>query len=63
MSKKPKEIDFRQEAEDQLNAIKARNGREVPISNRYVRGPRVSERKKKRIQASFDASITNSGPF
>jgi len=28
MSKKPKEIDFRQEAEDQLNAIKVRIGRE-----------------------------------
>ena len=40
MSKKPKEIDFRQEAEDQLNVIKARIGQEVPLSNRYVRGPR-----------------------
>ncbi len=40
MKKRPKEIDFRQEAEDQLNAIKARIGQEVPLSNRYVRGPR-----------------------
>jgi len=40
MSKKPKEIDFRQEAEDQLNAIKACIGQEVLLSNRYVRGPR-----------------------
>ena len=40
MSKKPKEIDFRQEAEDQINAIKARIGQEVPLSNRYVRGSR-----------------------
>ncbi len=38
MSKKPKEIDFRREAEDQLNAIRSRIGQEVPLSNRYVRG-------------------------
>jgi len=38
MSKKPKDIDFRQEAENQLNAIKARIGQEVPLSNSYVRG-------------------------
>ncbi len=39
MKKKPKEIDFRQEAEAQLNAIRSRIG-QVPLSNRYVRGPR-----------------------
>ena len=41
MSKKPKEIDFRREAEDQLNAIRSRIGQEVPLSNRYVRGQRA----------------------
>ena len=40
MSKKPKEIDFRKEEEAQLEAIKSRIGQEVPLSNRYVRGPR-----------------------
>jgi hypothetical protein len=40
MSKKPKEIDFRKEGEAQLEAIKTRIGQEVPLSNRYVRGPR-----------------------
>jgi hypothetical protein len=40
MSKKPKEIDFRKEEEMQLEAIKSRIGQEVPLSNRYVRGPR-----------------------
>ncbi len=42
MSRKPKEIDFRREAEDQLNAIKSRIGQEVPLSNRYVRGRRAT---------------------
>lgn len=41
MSKKPKEIDFHREAEDQLNAIRSRIGQEVPLSNRYVRGQRA----------------------
>ncbi len=41
MKKKPKEIDFRKEAEDQLNAIRSRIGQEVPLSNRYVRGQRA----------------------
>jgi len=40
MSKKPKEIDFSKEAEDQLNAIRSRIGQEIPLSNRSVRGPR-----------------------
>ena len=40
MPKKPKEIDFRKEEETQLEAIKSRIGQEVPLSNRYVRGPR-----------------------
>ena len=40
MKRNPKEIDFCQEAEDQLNAIRSRIGQEVPLSNRYVRGPR-----------------------
>lgn len=40
MARQPKEIDFCKEAEDQLNAIKSRIGQEVPLSNRYVRGPR-----------------------
>ena len=34
MSKKPKEIDFRLEAEDQLNAIRSLIGQEVPLSDR-----------------------------
>ena len=38
MSKKPKEIDFCQEAEAQHEAIKSRIGQEVPHSKRYVRG-------------------------
>ncbi len=42
MSRKPKEIDFRREAEDQLNAIRSRIGQEVPLSNRYVRGRRAT---------------------
>lgn len=42
MSKKPKEIDFRREADDQLKAIKSRIGQEVPLSNRYVRGQRAT---------------------
>ena len=41
MSKKPKEIDFRKEAEDQLNAIRSRIGQDVPLSNRYVREQRA----------------------
>jgi len=41
MKKKPKEIDFRKEAEEQLEAIKSRIGQEVPLSNRYVRGQRA----------------------
>lgn len=41
MTKKPKEIDFHREAEDQLNAIRSRIGQEVPLSNRYVRGQRA----------------------
>ena len=40
MKQKPKEIDFGKEAETQLNAIKAHIGQEVPLSSRYVRGPR-----------------------
>ena len=40
MKQKPKEIDFGKEEEAQLNAIKAQIGQEVPLSNRYVRGPR-----------------------
>jgi hypothetical protein len=40
-SKKPKEIDFRKEVEDQLNAIRSRIGQEVPLSNRYVQGQRA----------------------
>ena len=40
-SKKPKEIDFRKEVEDQLNAIRSRIGQEVPLSNRCVRGQRA----------------------
>jgi len=35
------EIDYRREAEDQLNAIRSRIGQEVPLSNRYVRGQRA----------------------
>ncbi len=38
MKKKIKEIDFRKEAEVQIEAIKSRIGQEVPLSNRYVRG-------------------------
>jgi hypothetical protein len=41
MKKKPKEIDFHKEAEEQLEAIKSRIGEEVPLSNRYVRGQRA----------------------
>ncbi len=41
MKKKPKEIDFHKEAEEQLEAIKSRIGQEVPLSNRYVRGQRA----------------------
>ncbi len=41
MKKKPKEIDFCQEADAQLYAIKSRIGKEVPLSNRYVRGIRA----------------------
>jgi len=41
MSKKPKKIDFRKEAEEQLEAIKSRIGPEVPLSNRYVHGQRA----------------------
>ena len=38
MKQKQKEIDFHQDEETQLNAIKARIGQEVPLSNRFVRG-------------------------
>jgi len=41
VKKKLKEIDFRKEAEVQLETIKSRIGQEVPLSNRYVRGQRA----------------------
>jgi hypothetical protein len=42
MPKKPKVIDFCRETEEELNAIKARIGQEVPLSNRYTRGLRAT---------------------
>ena len=40
MRRKPQEIDFGKEAEEHLKAIRSCIGREVPHSNRYVRGQR-----------------------
>jgi hypothetical protein len=40
MRKKPQEINFGKEAEEHLKAIKSRIGKEVPLSNHYVRGQR-----------------------
>ena len=34
MSKKPREIDFRREAEEQLNAIRSRIGQEVSLDSK-----------------------------
>jgi len=41
MRKKSLEIDFRKEAELQIEAIKSRIGQEVPLSTRYAREPRA----------------------
>lgn len=41
MRRKPPEIDFDKEAEEQFRAIKARIGQEVPLSTSYVRGARA----------------------
>ncbi len=40
MRRKPTEHDFCQEMQAQIHALESRIGQEVPLSNRYVRGPR-----------------------
>lgn len=41
MKRKPKVIDFDQETDAEIEAIKSKIGHEVPLSNRYVRGQRA----------------------
>lgn len=41
MRKKPKTIDFEGESKKEIEAIKSRIGREVPLSQRYTQGSKA----------------------
>lgn len=41
MRKKPKTIDFEGESKKEIEAIKSRIGREVPLSHRYTQGAKA----------------------
>jgi hypothetical protein len=42
MRRKPPEIDFDQETAAELAAIRAKIGKEVPLTQRYTRGPKAT---------------------